>query len=224
MKKHILLTTVLTMSLSFSAAFVSLAGQWQQDSTGWWYQEDNNNYSVNSWKELDGKWYYFNQDGYMVSNTWIGNYYLGSDGAMLINTTTPDGYSVGPDGAWIQDVTNNLPTRSYASIVGKYNKEDIRANINFRFNDFIDHGEYYELKNQEIWLYSRNEVDEAFDVTILYKGSLYFYRNITTRNNEDLFGLIDLGVGVDIDGEYHWTLLNFDEKGYATTFEPGQAG
>lgn len=113
MKKSIVFATVLAMSLSFSAAFVSLAGQWQQDSTGWWYQEDNNNYSVNSWKELDGKWYYFNQDGYMVSNTWIGNYYLGSDGAMLTNTTTPDGYNVGGDGAWIQNV--------------KYSDEEMRS-------------------------------------------------------------------------------------------------
>lgn len=103
MKRHILLTTGLAMSLSFSAAFTSLAGQWQQNSTGWWYQEDNNSYPMNQWKELNGKWYYFNQDGYMVSNAWVGNYYLGYDGAMLTNTTTPDGYNVGPDGAWIQN-------------------------------------------------------------------------------------------------------------------------
>ncbi len=27
-------------------------------------------------------------DGYMVSNAWIGDYYVGTDGAMLVNTTT----------------------------------------------------------------------------------------------------------------------------------------
>lgn len=103
MKKSIVLATVLAMSLSLSSAFISLAGQWQQSSIGWWYQEDDGSYPVNTWKELDGKWYYFNQDGYMVSNAWVGNYYLGSDGVMLTNTTTPDGYNVGPDGAWIQN-------------------------------------------------------------------------------------------------------------------------
>lgn len=29
-------------------------------------------------------------------------YYLGQDGVMLTNTTTPDGYKVGADGAWIR--------------------------------------------------------------------------------------------------------------------------
>ena len=28
-------------------------------------------------------------------------FYLGSDGAMLMNTTTPDGFKLGANGAWI---------------------------------------------------------------------------------------------------------------------------
>lgn len=66
-------------------AFTSYAGQWQQNSTGWWYQEDNGGYPVNQWKALNGKWYYFNQDGYMLTG-WqnLGGawYYLGTSGAM----------------------------------------------------------------------------------------------------------------------------------------------
>lgn len=37
----------------------------------------------------------------MVASIWIGNYYLGENGAMLTNTTTQDGYKVGSDGEWI---------------------------------------------------------------------------------------------------------------------------
>ena len=39
----------------------------------------------------------------MVENRWIGNYYLGSDGAMLVSTRTPDGYYVDASGKWIED-------------------------------------------------------------------------------------------------------------------------
>lgn len=80
---------------------------WKQDNTGWWYQNADGSYPANSWKEINGVWYYFEGNGYMASNKWIGNYYVGSSGAMLTNTTTPDGYQVGADGAWIQNTQNN---------------------------------------------------------------------------------------------------------------------
>ena len=40
------------------------------------------------WHLIDGKWYYFSEGMKQPQ------------GAMLANTTTPDGYEVGPDGAW----------------------------------------------------------------------------------------------------------------------------
>ena len=41
------------------------------------------------WHQIDGKWYYFHE----ISD--------GTRGHLLTNTTTPDGYQVGADGAWI---------------------------------------------------------------------------------------------------------------------------
>lgn len=56
------------------------------------------------WKQENGKWYYYENENKAV-NKWInGIYYVGSDGAMLTNTTTPDGYQVGADGAWIEEI------------------------------------------------------------------------------------------------------------------------
>lgn len=73
------------LALTFLAAFPSYAGQWKQDATGYWYENDDGSYPINQWQEIDGKQYYFGADGYM-----------------LADTTTPDGYKVGPDGAWIE--------------------------------------------------------------------------------------------------------------------------
>jgi glucan-binding YG repeat protein len=46
-----------------------------------------------------------NESGTMVTG-WINWkskwYYCGNDGAMYTNTTTPDGYKVGSDGAWVE--------------------------------------------------------------------------------------------------------------------------
>ena len=87
--------------------------------TGWHYDEqDGKWYYLNpvngemllGWQYIDGSWYFFNPAAAEV--TW--NYeeesggwrYNGSAarpyGSMYENETTPDGYTVGEDGAWIQ--------------------------------------------------------------------------------------------------------------------------
>ena len=81
---------------------IGASAEWKQDSNGWWNTEGSS-WSV-GWKCIDGKWYYFGQDGYMKTG-WIKydvkSYYLNSDGSMAHDTTI-DGLAVGSDGAWNQ--------------------------------------------------------------------------------------------------------------------------
>ena len=55
----------------------------------WYYMESMKNASegqlATGWRQVDNKWYYFI-----------------ADGTMLANATTPDGFVVGADGAWVQ--------------------------------------------------------------------------------------------------------------------------
>ena len=60
-----------------------------QNTTGWWWQEDNGSYPVSQWKWLDG-----NKDGIYEC------YAFDSNGYMYADTTTPDGYTVNKEGAW----------------------------------------------------------------------------------------------------------------------------
>ena len=40
-------------------SMTSFAGEWKQDTSGWWYQNDDGSYPTNTWKEINGKQYYF---------------------------------------------------------------------------------------------------------------------------------------------------------------------
>ena len=100
---------------------------WGQDVQGWYYVKADGKRAANEWLALEGreywiepngymatgwkkftgeKWRYFGSSGDLAKNTWVTSggkwYYVGADGVMLANTTTPDGYPVGMDGAWIQ--------------------------------------------------------------------------------------------------------------------------
>lgn len=67
---------------------------WKQDGATWYYlhpvADGTQGHMYTGWNQINGQWYYF--------STVAG----GPLGAMLSNTTTPDGYQVGADGAWIQ--------------------------------------------------------------------------------------------------------------------------
>ena len=78
---------------------------WIKEDDGWRYINTDHSYLMNTWKYIDQNWYYFNGDGYMetswteVNGKW---YFMDTvEGYMYKNQTTPDGYRVGDDGAWI---------------------------------------------------------------------------------------------------------------------------
>ena len=70
-----------------------MATGWKPDAGNWYYlhpdSDGTQGFMYTGWHEIGGKWYYF--------STAAG----GPLGAMAAGTTTPDGYKVGTDGAWI---------------------------------------------------------------------------------------------------------------------------
>ena len=66
--------------------------------TGWRQMEDGNWYYMNvkgekqtGWQQLNGKWYYFDENGVMASNTWVDGYYLSENGSTLKGWQQLDG-------------------------------------------------------------------------------------------------------------------------------------
>lgn len=86
------LTVALTGLMALSSLTTAFAGQWQQDPTTaqWKYLNDVGMYYTNGWQWIDG-----NADGIAEC------YYFDANGCCLINTSTPDGYTVDGNGAWV---------------------------------------------------------------------------------------------------------------------------
>ena len=54
---------------------------WQKENGQWRYYESKK--AVTNWKKIAGYWYYFNQDGTMLSNTVYDDYFFNKSGAMV---------------------------------------------------------------------------------------------------------------------------------------------
>lgn len=70
-----------------------IAGTWQTGEQGkWWYDNGDGSYANSGWKWIDG-----NGDGIAEC------YYFNDRGYLLTDTTTPDGYIVNTDRAWVKN-------------------------------------------------------------------------------------------------------------------------
>lgn len=96
MKKQ-LLTAIIAMGITFAMGTTAFAGQWIQDTNGWWYNNGNGTYPSGCWQWIDG-----NQDGVAEC------YYFNENGYCLLNTATPDGYLVDETGAWTINGTRQM--------------------------------------------------------------------------------------------------------------------
>ena len=122
MKKLLVLT-----ALILGIANYAFAGAWYNmpNTNNWFYIQDDNSFAKNKWIVDNGKYYYFNNDGFMLSNT-----------------LTPDGYKVGADGAWIiesEKQNNSLNTIGTQVTSSGEKKKDLKNNIISKSNvEFLD--------------------------------------------------------------------------------------
>lgn len=82
MKKSILCLSVLAATFTLSTGISAFAGQWEQDSNGWYYVQDNGSliYGRAFTDPADGSEYFMDPDGYMMTETRVNGFWYGPDG------------------------------------------------------------------------------------------------------------------------------------------------
>lgn len=95
MKRRNMAAVILAAAASAAMAGTAWAGEWKSDERGWWYEEDSGNYASGTMVEIDGEWYSFGEQGYMLTG-WLHKgddwYYFDPDGARASGWRQVDGY------------------------------------------------------------------------------------------------------------------------------------
>lgn len=128
---------ITVFAITYGSAVTSFAGQWIQETSGWWYQNDDGSFPSNGWQWIDG-----NGDGVSES------YYFDERGYLCTDTITPDGYTVNQDGAWVID--GNVQTQ------GNKRNESIKTDENTYIGRW--NREYYGNSAGGVWSSPEREV------------------------------------------------------------------
>lgn len=81
---------------------------WQKNDTGYWFARANGSYPKDQFEKIDGTWYYFDENGYMLSDKWQKRpdgtwYYFDESGEMATDWNKINGkwYYFSRDGAMV---------------------------------------------------------------------------------------------------------------------------
>ena len=83
----------------------------------------NDAQAAQGWVKTGNAWYFYNQKGALVRNSWAGSYWLGADGKMATNAWVDNGrYYVGANGAWVKG-SQNQATATQNQVTSKATKQ-----------------------------------------------------------------------------------------------------
>mgnify|MGYP000784795196 FL=1 len=136
--------------------------KWITSGNRKWYRHADGSYTKNDWEVIDGKYYRFDKDGWMVTGWkkindiwyymdkttgerygkgwhWIdGNcYYMNANGEMAADTWI-DGYYVDASGKWIKDPKNEEHTHKWVEETKTVNHPE-ESHIEIKHHDAITH-------------------------------------------------------------------------------------
>ncbi len=196
-------------------------GKWASNSVGYWYTDSSGWYPTSQWLQIDGSWYYFKDTGYMATNEWVGDYYLGSDGAWVPGKQKFSG-------AWVNAYKDKINEFASKNTESKYAK--IRYGLIYIDNDDIP--ELVCAKqgyNVTVYTYYNNEVKCIMDNWAYGAGGNYGYdygekTGIVSNGNSDMAGSLHyttywkLENGELKNTEYYLCQAMFDYKKYGASW------
>lgn len=178
MKKNFVKVLTLATLLSAFYPLTSFAGEWKSDNNGWWYQNDDGSYPKNTWQWIDG-----NKDGISES------YYFNENGYLLTNTTK-DGCTVNGDGAWT--VNGVVQTQGQKVASNTAQSYDAQYPLKGRVENYLD-----SYDGNYVWYWTGPNMIRKGVVPAGMTGLSYVYQKaVEDKNATYLVGTS--GNGIDV--------------------------
>ena len=142
------------------------------------------------WVQSGNNWYYYN-NGSLVVNKWIGNYWLGADGKMVTSAWVDNGrYYVDANGAWVKDAKRPEEKKQgwvkEANTWYYYNTDGTLARNKWAGNHWlgadgkmvasawVDNGRYYVDANG-VWVKDAKRPEEKKQGWVKEANTWYYY-------------------------------------------------
>lgn len=235
------------------------APRWVKSGSRWWYRHGDGGYQTNGWGFINGKWYYFDNAGWMVTGWKQVNgswYYMDASGAMLANQWVGN-YYVGSNGAWVKDKqpehthewvpqtsSINHPEESHQELVKEAWSEEVHHDAEYKkvvdkeaWTETIDHPEegHYEVEEDGYWTlkvsasedgkeYSCERIFVELDTKICDENGM----DVEVPVFEQKYRNICNGCGADITGnedDHNYNhMLNGEKGGWHSEYRTYQTG
>lgn len=215
-------------------------GRWEKEGQNWYYyaSEDQEAYTgwvqsatdgrwyfclkskmQTGWMSWKDKWYFLNSDGAMAENQYVGNFYVGEDGAVLISAPTPDGRRSSKNGSLLRKGKPmqelNEKTARYIPVLMEH--PDAKVFFDSPNQLSLEEGNGYPFVIfKKMSLYDRKTGE------LLYEGDGAFHKyaviEYTKDNEKKLLSVMDLMINRGVAGER----VFIDPAGFITFVSGGE--
>ena len=176
-------------------------GRYYVGSNGEWVRNAQKPATVSKkgWVQSGSAWYYLDNQGSVVRNAWIGNYWLGSDGKMAVSSWVDGGrYYVGANGLWVQGAKKQEEKKQswvksgsdwYYYENGTIVRNKWQGNYwlgsdgKMAVNSWVDGGRYYVGSNG-LWVQGAKKQEEKKQGWVKSGSDWYYYENGTIVRNK----------------------------------------
>ena len=178
--------------------------KWITSGNRKWYRHADGSYTKNDWELINGKYYRFDKDGWMVTGWqkignvtyymdkttgerygegwhWIdGNcYYMNANGEMAVDTWI-DGYYVDESGKWIKDPKNEEHTHKWVEETETVNHPE-ESHIEIKHHDAVTHTVNHD---EEFHYETVNHPEESHMETVHHEEVGHYVRHEAQTHTE----------------------------------------